>query len=76
VYVCWLDDTRARAALILAHATANASAAAAGAKRSSLPGWADPADEFAAAGEKAARPAAGGRAAEIAAFVAATGGDT
>ena len=69
----WLDEARARAALDLAHAAWQATARSAGAK-GALPGWEDPADRLAAAAPAERDPA--GRAAQIAAFIAATGGDT
>lgn len=65
-------------ALGLAYAAAAHTALAAGAKRSALPGFTDPADAFDGAGAAPARPAAqpGDRAAQIQAFIAATGGET
>lgn len=73
----WLDEARARAQLETAHATWCVLALLAGARRSDLPDWDDPADALDPPEDDPAPrerdPAA--RAAEIAAFVAATGGD-
>lgn len=56
------------------HATYAAALTAAGAKRSQIPPWTDPADAFATATDEPGR--AGDRAAQILAFTAATGGES
>jgi hypothetical protein len=80
VYVIWLDDARARAQLAAIRNLYEVQAVKAGAKPHELPDWEDPADALAGAGDSAGAapsrardPAA--RAAQIAAFVAATGGE-
>lgn len=75
MYCVWLDEARARAALVLAHAGYAAAASGAGAKARDIPGWEDPADALAGAGQdspgRAADPAE--RAAQVRAFLAAAG---
>lgn len=77
MYCIWLDDARQREQLALAHATWATAAAQAGAKRHEIGDWTDPADlmDDAAGGPgdaaRARDPAA--RAAQISAFLAASG---
>lgn len=76
MYCIWLDETRARAALQLAHATWAQAASAAGAKSHEIGDWDDPADvlddiEDTAGTGRAADPAA--RAEQIRAFLATAG---
>lgn len=80
MYVVWLDEARAREQLKAARALYDVMAVQAGAKAHELPDWEDPADIFAdqEAGEataatRARDPAV--RAAQIEAFIAATGGE-
>jgi hypothetical protein len=79
VYVIWLDEARARKQLAATRAVHDMIAVQAGAKEHQLPDWEDPADVFAdqqQEGEGAVRardPAE--RAAQIQAFIAATGGE-
>lgn len=61
---------------MLAHAGFAATAQSAGAKRSALPGWTDPADDFAAADDdEPSRETGEARAAQVAAFIRAAGGE-
>ena len=71
----WLDESRDRMRLVLAYAAAANTARLAGAKRSALPDFTDPADAFAEA-EQARPPSREDRAAQITAFIAANGGET
>jgi hypothetical protein len=76
VYCIWLDEARQREQLSLAHATWAIAAAKAGAKPHEIGEWTDPADLMGEA-EDDAGPARdrdpAGRAAQIRAFLAASG---
>jgi len=76
VYSVWLDEARDRMRLEIAHGTFTAAALAAGAKRSALPDYTDPADQLADASTPPPDRDPETRAAQITAFIAATGGDT
>ena len=79
MYVIWLDEARAREQLKATRAVHDVIASMAGVKAHKLPDWEDPADVFADQEEqgqgatRARDPAA--RAAQIEAFIAATGGE-
>lgn len=77
----WLDESRARAQLEAARLAHDVIAMGNGAKSHQLPDWEDPADAFEDPGDDTTGP--GGRArdpaeraAQIAAFIAAAGGES